>query len=153
MYELNRMFGIFLGVHDNLHTVINMHTQMHDSNSLWMYAVTVGLWHHWSTVLRSCERPIPQIPQCTCPISHNTPFRTEMCTFLFWMVYCGIWDRCIVGFVRLVNLSCLIGHIPEYIYTVLVCVDLYQYPIREYSLIGYCLYWWRHTSSSMIYDR
>ena len=21
-----------------------------------------------------------------------------MCTFLFWMVHCGIWDRCIVGF-------------------------------------------------------
>ena len=25
-----------------------------------------------------------------------------MCTFLFWMVYCGIWERSIVGFVRLV---------------------------------------------------
>ena len=35
-------------------------------------------------------------------ISHNTPFRAEMCTFLFWMVCCGIWGRCIVGFVRLV---------------------------------------------------
>ena len=34
--------------------------------------------------------------------SHNTPFRTEMCTFLFWMVNCGIWDRCIVGFMGLV---------------------------------------------------
>ena len=42
-----------------------------------------------------------QIPQCTCPISHNAPFRTEICTFLFWMVHCGIWDRCIVGFVIL----------------------------------------------------
>ena len=21
----------------------------------------------------------------------NTPFRKEICTFLFWMVYCGIW--------------------------------------------------------------
>ena len=47
-------------------------------------------------------RPHSQIPQCTCPISHNAPFRTEMCTFLFWMVHCGIWDRCIVGFVRMV---------------------------------------------------
>ena len=34
-------------------------------------------------------------------ISHNTPFRTEMCPFLFWMVFCGIWERCIVGFVRM----------------------------------------------------
>ena len=23
-----------------------------------------------------------------------------MCTFLFWMVHCGIWERCTVGFVR-----------------------------------------------------
>ena len=43
-----------------------------------------------------------KIPQCTCPISHNAPFRTEMCTFLFWMVHCGIWDRCIVGCVNLI---------------------------------------------------
>ena len=48
-------------------------------------------------------RPISQIPQCTCSISHNAPFRTEMCTFLFWMVHCGIWDRCIVGFVNKVK--------------------------------------------------
>ena len=27
--------------------------------------------------------PISQIPQYTCLISHNTPFRTEMCPFLF----------------------------------------------------------------------
>ena len=40
---------------------------------------------------------------CTYSISHCTPFRTEMCTFLLWMVYCGIWDRCIMGFMRLVN--------------------------------------------------
>ena len=39
----------------------------------------------------------------TCSISHNSPFRTEMCTFLFWMVHCGIWNRCIVGFVNQVN--------------------------------------------------
>ena len=32
------------------------------------------------------------IPQCT--------IRKEMYTFLFWMVHCGIWDRCIVGFVN-----------------------------------------------------
>ena len=47
------------------------------------------------------------LSQCTCSISHNTPFRTEMCTFLFWMVHCGIWNRCIVGFVNLVNYSLL----------------------------------------------
>ena len=41
------------------------------------------------TVVRSHRSNRP-VSQCTCPISHNTPFRTEMCTFLFWMVYCGI---------------------------------------------------------------
>ena len=48
-------------------------------------------------------RPFSQNPQCTCPISHNAPFRTEMRAFLFWIVHCGIWDRCIVGFVNLVS--------------------------------------------------
>ena len=49
--------------------------------------------------------PNSQIPQCTCSISHIAPFRTEMCTFLFWMMQYGIWNRCIVGFVRLVYWS------------------------------------------------
>ena len=43
-----------------------------------------------------------QIPQCTWPISHNTPFRIEMCIFLFWMVYYGLCYMCILGFVRVV---------------------------------------------------
>ena len=34
-------------------------------------------------------------------MSHNAPFRTEMCTFLFWMEQCGLWNRCILGFVKL----------------------------------------------------
>ena len=41
-----------------------------------------------------------QVSQCNCPISHNAPFRTEMYTFLFWMVHRGIWDRYIVGLPR-----------------------------------------------------
>ena len=32
------------------------------------------------------NRPSSQIPQCICCISHNAPFRTEMCTCLFSMV-------------------------------------------------------------------
>ena len=35
-----------------------------------------------------------QIPQCTCHLSHNAPPRTEMCTFLFWMVHYEIRKRC-----------------------------------------------------------
>ena len=36
---------------------------------------------------------------------HNAPFRTEMCTFLFLMVHCGIWDRCTTRVVRLVYIG------------------------------------------------
>ena len=59
---------------------------------------------HWYAVFTKIfyyiesNRPIPQIPQCTSPISHNAPFTTEMYTFMFWMVHCGTWDWCTVGF-------------------------------------------------------
>ena len=43
-----------------------------------------------------------QIPECTSSTYHNAPFKTEMCTFLFWMEHCGIWNRRILGFVKLV---------------------------------------------------
>ena len=43
---------------------------------------------------------IHKYPECTCSISHNVPFRTEMCTLLFWMEHCGIWNRCILGFAK-----------------------------------------------------
>ena len=58
------------------------------------------------------DKPLPeqtwpnsQIPECTCSISHNSPFRTEMCTFLFWMGHCGTWNWCILGFVKLFYLT------------------------------------------------
>ena len=44
------------------------------------------------------NRSISHIPQCTSSISHNAPFKTEMCTFLYvalWdmeQVYCGICE-------------------------------------------------------------
>ena len=34
------------------------------------------------------NRPISQSSHCTCPISHNTPFRTEMGTWHLW----DLWD-------------------------------------------------------------
>ena len=49
-----------------------------------------------------CNWPISQIPECTCSISQNAPFRTEMCTFLFWMEHSGTWNRYILGFVKFV---------------------------------------------------
>ena len=46
--------------------------------------------------------PNSQIPEYTCSIPQNAPFRTEMRTFLFWMEHSGIWNRCILGFMKLV---------------------------------------------------
>ena len=46
--------------------------------------------------------PISQIPQCTGPKSHNTPFcnrNVNTCAhFCYKMVHCGIKDWCIVGY-------------------------------------------------------
>ena len=36
------------------------------------------------------------------PYPTNALFRTEMCTFLFWMEHFGIWNRCILGFMTFV---------------------------------------------------
>ena len=55
--------------------------------------------------LHTEQLPNSQILECTCSISHNAPFRTEVCTLLFWMEHCGIWNRCILGFVKLVYLK------------------------------------------------
>ena len=35
-------------------------------------------------------------------IIHNPTMHHSMCTYLFCMVHCGMWDRSIVGFVKLV---------------------------------------------------
>ena len=57
------------------------------------------VWPKCSASVRQTNWTNSQIPECTCTISHNDPFRTEMCTFLFWVEHCGIWNMCILGFV------------------------------------------------------
>ena len=59
-------------------------------------------------------RAIAQIPQCTCYISHNAPFRTEMRTFLFWMEHCGIWNGAILWFVKLVYSRFWLWRVPTW---------------------------------------
>ena len=63
------------------------HDDMHflERNCWHLESVFTGDHSWWYT------KPISQIPQCTCHLSHNAPFRRKMCTFLFWMVHCGIW--------------------------------------------------------------
>ena len=53
-------------------------------------------WHRqpnkdWNYTESTLNRPESQIPLCTCSISHNAPFRTEMCTFL-WYGTDALWD-------------------------------------------------------------
>ena len=77
--------------------------------------VLVNAFIFWDIIIHPYPLPIPvgkpcalftrnwphsQIPECTCSISHNAQFRTEMCTFLFWMEHFGIWNRCMLGFVK-----------------------------------------------------
>ena len=67
-------------------------------------------------------------------ISPNTPFRTEIYTFLFWMVHWGIWDKCIGGFVNLVyccNIQCTV-HLKEINSNYL---SYQQPPIRDLGLL------------------
>ena len=67
------------------------------------------------------------MPGCTCSIPHNAPFRTEMCTFLFWMEHCGIRNTCILGFVKLVYCRCSI------LAQVIVLVPLDKIVLPEFS--------------------
>ena len=50
----------------------------------------------------SHDWPNSRIQKCTCSMPHIAPFKTEMCIFLFWMRHCGMWNGCILGFVKLV---------------------------------------------------
>ena len=91
---------------------------------------TVITVNHEELLLNNCythsSRPISQIPQCIkYPTMHH--FITKMCTrvhisvtcayFCFKMVYCGIWDWCIVGFVTGLFINCfLIHNLPRYAY-------------------------------------
>ena len=68
------------------------------------YPYCLGLPHCMMEQSYDCPNSLnSQIPACTCSISHNALFRTEMCAFLFWIVGSGIWNKCIQGFVKLVN--------------------------------------------------
>ena len=85
----------------------NINRNIHIYNCVWLglKRLIMTLKVHLSYCFRS-NRLIPRIPQCIRHISHNTPFgnrnvhmRAHFCNK---MVHCVIWDRRIVGFVRLV---------------------------------------------------
>ena len=70
-------------------------------NLMWPHGCQMVTWDLSKALTH--KRPISQIQECTCSISHNAPLRTEMCTFLFWMKHCGIWNSCILEFVNQAN--------------------------------------------------
>ena len=42
-----------------------------------------------------CNRPVSQVPKCTCPISHSSPFcNRNVCTFL--LQNGELWDICVM---------------------------------------------------------
>ena len=100
--------------------------------------------------------PIAQITQSTCPISHNTPFRTEMYTFLFLMVYCRIWDRCIMGHARLVScvvcggFSCIMWYIAD-VFTNHTPLDPHLRIVWSHELS--CIVVWRTAKSDSVFKR
>ena len=73
-----------------------LHSYVYIALSWWL---GLSVLYDWDMTSNS---PNSQIPECTCSISHNALFRTEMSTFLFWMEYSGMWNWCILGFVKLV---------------------------------------------------
>ena len=56
----------------------------------------ISTWTIRTRLFCIITRPHSQIPQCKCSIPHNALFRTKNVQILFWMVYCGIWTRCVV---------------------------------------------------------
>ena len=81
----------------------------HDSiyTSIAQYQKNVSpLTKVWSGLLIFyINRPISQIPECICAISHNAPFVTEMCT----RVHISVTKWCIVGFCLMHCGICEIG--------------------------------------------
>ena len=113
-YELSWYEGIMIFFSDKSNAVLTFPAWAHMlylsvcDESLDIENPTQNRHDTWPTVQGFLLDPISQISRCTFPISHNTPFRTEICTSLFWictfmflMVDYGIWDQGIVGFVIL----------------------------------------------------
>ena len=106
-------------------------------------------WHWNRSLGSSCRNiclyntsqdlwPYSQIPEYTCSISHNALFRTEMCIFLFCIEHCGIWIRCILGFVELFL---------EFRFALLWCVLLLSVTIWLYTCRIWDPFYWHGVNS------
>ena len=106
-------------------------------------------WYNVANTMQSKNRHHLQTPQCTRSISHNATFRTAMCTFLFWMVRCGVWNGCIAGFVRLIYL-CL-RFVPRLFCCVLVTGgrNWFNNPCKELSFAIFIAAWYVYIWQSL----
>ena len=74
------------------------------NETIWFSSHPICLGWVESFRIEWTNRPISQIPECICTISHNATFcnrNVHTCThYCYKMLHCGIFVWCIVGFVR-----------------------------------------------------
>ena len=77
------------------HSGTNMKENQVETYYIYIINIVPQAWYLVSSSMNfwRCPESNSQISQCTCLISDNTLFRTEMCTFLFWTVPCRKWDQ------------------------------------------------------------
>ena len=74
--------------------------------------------------------PVSRVPQCACWMTCSASSGAEVCTFLFWMVHCGMPGRCAVRWVRLVYHYYCLTYLSKLLcgtYDVEICFMLYLY--------------------------
>ena len=107
---------VFSGIHEELGCSIfsNVKLEIYASTMIDNFAAYIyGL-------VQDCgiqsNRSISQIPQCLRKISHNATLSNRnvcMCHFCYKVVHCGIWDWCIVGYVRQVYWNPYWSEVPQ----------------------------------------
>ena len=109
--HLTSLFAMVFQI-QNAHLQHKIHTKSFIQWSLMNILNLISILAHSSTAReprQNFNRPISQIPQCSCSISHNAPFKSEVFTFLLQMLHCGIWNRCIWGLVNLIYGICYLS--------------------------------------------
>ena len=87
-------------------------------------------------LLQGAIWPNSQIPECTCSISHNAPFKTEMCTFLFWM-----WDmEPMHSGIREIDLFSLLAHICAHTKTYIGFGHMWEIFKNRYHVHATCIF-------------
>ena len=109
----SRQNVIFSGQHE-IPWLLKARLKLHDFSRLVCVYEWLGTFYGFCLSVNHCvlivSWPNSQFQEWICSISHNAPLRTEMCTLLFWMEHRGIWNRCIMEFVKLVYWTAVNKH-------------------------------------------